>query len=155
MGKDISSFIPNNQKLCSLCGQAWREGQRPFCSLCGLLNILYRKHGTGQPEGAQMVSREIRYGRMVPPTNFACVDCGAPATAYEHRDYNKPLDVVPTCRPCNAKRRYAIPLQMTYAEFLARARKSWQWAQWKLTDEAFEPIRRKYWPNEQQEGETK
>lgn len=35
---------------------------------------------------------------------FACVDCGLPATEYEHRDYSKPLVVVPTCHKCNIAR---------------------------------------------------
>ena len=33
-----------------------------------------------------------------------CVDCGEPATVYDHRDYAKPLDVVPVCKKCNATR---------------------------------------------------
>jgi hypothetical protein len=36
--------------------------------------------------------------------SIACVDCGAPATNYDHRDYAKPLDVEPVCWPCNVKR---------------------------------------------------
>lgn len=35
---------------------------------------------------------------------FACVDCGKPATVYEHRDYSRPLDVEPVCGGCNARR---------------------------------------------------
>jgi hypothetical protein len=33
-----------------------------------------------------------------------CVDCGKQALDYDHRDYTKPLDVVPVCRSCNQKR---------------------------------------------------
>ena len=33
-----------------------------------------------------------------------CVDCAEPATRYDHRDYDKPLDVEPVCRSCNQKR---------------------------------------------------
>lgn len=33
-----------------------------------------------------------------------CVDCGAIATVYEHRDYGRPLDVEPVCRACNGRR---------------------------------------------------
>lgn len=36
--------------------------------------------------------------------SYACVDCGAAATVYEHRDYTRPLAVEPVCRPCNHKR---------------------------------------------------
>lgn len=35
---------------------------------------------------------------------YACVDCGAAATQYEHRDYRHPLDVEPVCKACNLKR---------------------------------------------------
>lgn len=38
-----------------------------------------------------------------------CVDCGAPARDYDHRDYNRPLDVEPVCRRCNMRRGPAIP----------------------------------------------
>jgi len=36
--------------------------------------------------------------------SIECVDCGAPATCYDHRDYSKPLDVEPVCWKCNAQR---------------------------------------------------
>jgi hypothetical protein len=38
-----------------------------------------------------------------------CVDCGAPASSYDHRSYFHPLDVDPVCRICNAKRGPALP----------------------------------------------
>lgn len=38
-----------------------------------------------------------------------CVDCGAPATMYDHRNYYKPLEVEPVCRSCNGKRGQAFP----------------------------------------------
>lgn len=37
-----------------------------------------------------------------------CVDCGAPAAVYDHREYARPLDVVPVCRGCNARRGPAL-----------------------------------------------
>jgi len=30
-----------------------------------------------------------------------CEDCGQPATAYDHRDYARPLEVAPVCARCN------------------------------------------------------
>lgn len=132
--------LPNNQKLCSLCGEAWREGQRLHCWPCGLLNVVYRKLGTGQTDALRAVKSAIKHGRLAPPTDFACVDCGKPATAYEHRDYNKPLEVEPVCRPCNARRGYAIPKVMTFDEFVARCQRH----HLQLTREDLEPIRLKY-----------
>lgn len=40
-----------------------------------------------------------------------CVDCGAVATDYDHRDYNKPLDVAPTCHSCNLRRGPGLPVK--------------------------------------------
>lgn len=33
-----------------------------------------------------------------------CVDCGKPATLYDHRDYTQALNVSPVCKGCNVKR---------------------------------------------------
>lgn len=55
------------------------------------------------------VQREIRFGRLKPATAYSCVDCGAPAKVYDHRDYTKPLEVVPLCVRCNVKRPPAGP----------------------------------------------
>ena len=57
-----------------------------------------------------MVSKAIQEGALERPSNFKCVDCGAPACQYDHRDYGKPLDVDPVCRSCNLKRGPAIPV---------------------------------------------
>ena len=40
-----------------------------------------------------------------------CVDCGSQATDFDHRDYNKPLEVEPVCRGCNIRRGPAIHLK--------------------------------------------
>lgn len=56
-------------------------------------------------EAAQaQVHKEIKAGRMKPATAYACVDCGAPAKHYEHRDYTQPLWVDPVCQRCNRLR---------------------------------------------------
>lgn len=46
----------------------------------------------------------VRLGFLVPPNELICKDCGCQASEYDHRDYNKPLDVDPVCGPCNTKR---------------------------------------------------
>lgn len=51
----------------------------------------------------------VRNGYLKDPTTLTCLDCGAPAQVYDHRDYNKPLDVEPVCHACNVKRGPAIP----------------------------------------------
>jgi len=41
-----------------------------------------------------------------------CEDCGRDAECYDHRDYNKPLDVEPVCRQCNSIRGAGIPMKV-------------------------------------------
>lgn len=50
------------------------------------------------------VSNAIHRGDLLPAASQRCVDCGARARDYDHRDYTKPLEVVPVCRPCNKRR---------------------------------------------------
>lgn len=57
----------------------------------------------------QYTSRAIRDGYLPKPSTLICLDCGAPAQVYDHRDYNKPLDVEPVCHACNVKRGPAKP----------------------------------------------
>lgn len=45
-----------------------------------------------------------RRGVLPDPKKLICADCGMSAQAYDHRDYSKPLDVVPVCYGCNLKR---------------------------------------------------
>ena len=56
----------------------------------------------------KIVERAIKKGALPSPRGLICVDCGGIASDYEHRDYAKPLEVVPVCRSCNAKRGPAI-----------------------------------------------
>jgi hypothetical protein len=62
----------------------------------------------GVTTGAHRAMRAVAWARrkdLLPhPTEHACVDCGKTAQVYDHRDYGRPLDVVPVCRACNAKR---------------------------------------------------
>lgn len=108
---------PQYEKNCSDCGHRYRAIVGKWCDVCVIANYAYRIYGTGQSAALAAVNREIRYGRLVPPDFFNCVDCGGQASLYEHRDYNKPLEVVPACRSCNGKRGYAIPKKMTFDAF--------------------------------------
>ena len=38
-----------------------------------------------------------------------CIDCGRAAQEYDHRDYDKPLDVAAVCHRCNVRRGKAEP----------------------------------------------
>jgi hypothetical protein len=54
------------------------------------------------------VLRAVRRGELRPIRECICVDCGAPARHYDHRDYNKPTEVEPVCYQCNHRRGPAI-----------------------------------------------
>lgn len=69
-----------------------------------------RRHGTGKDEAMGEVMLAIQAGDLPPATQCACADCGCNAVEYEHRDYGRPLDVVPICRSCNLRRGPALPL---------------------------------------------
>ena len=98
-------------KLCSDCNQEilGRERSAKFCwSCCDL-----RPRKNGQAQAASVVNKAVRNGILAPVATLICVDCGKPAQCYEHRDYNKPLEVVPTCKSCNTRRGRAIYLNQS------------------------------------------
>lgn len=64
------------------------------------LNLMARAHNA--------VYHAVRDGLLQPARELACVDCSNPAREYDHRDYAKPLEVVPVCRSCNLKRGPAL-----------------------------------------------
>ena len=66
-----------------------------------------RQHYRRQAARARYAVRKaIARGDLLalPHPGVFCVDCGAPAAAYDHRDYDRPLDVRAVCDPCNAAR---------------------------------------------------
>jgi hypothetical protein len=95
-------------KLCADCNQVitGRENSAKFCWACCDL----RPRKNGQAQAASKVNQAVKKGLLPHVSTLICVDCGKPAQCYEHRDYNKPLEVVPTCKGCNIRRGPAIPL---------------------------------------------
>jgi len=61
---------------------------------------------SNQARACRAVSLAIRRGELpaLGDGKTICVDCGAVAACYDHRDYLRPLDVEPVCRSCNNKR---------------------------------------------------
>ncbi len=57
-----------------------------------------------------IVRHAVRVGFLRPADSYFCMDCGGLATDYDHRDYNKPLEVDPVCTGCNNRRGPGIPL---------------------------------------------
>lgn len=72
------------------------------------ISAAWPMHGARFAHG--VVSHARTTGRLPPPSDYSCVDCAKPAAYYDHRDYNKPLDLTPVCSSCNGKRGSAIPL---------------------------------------------
>lgn len=85
------------EKKCPVCGKTHRCIASEYCSVgCSIdgLFISLKAH--------REVSKAVKLGEINRlDGQVACVDCGLPATVYEHRDYTKPLDVVPVCKSCN------------------------------------------------------
>lgn len=54
------------------------------------------------------VANAVRKGEIPAAKTLVCVDCEGRATEYDHRDYRKPLEVAPVCRPCNQRRGPAV-----------------------------------------------
>jgi len=70
------------------------------------------------------VAQAIHRDRTLPHLKsrvIPCADCGRRALQYDHRDYRKPLDVVPVCRSCNCRRGPGAPS----APLPIRRRPSW------------------------------
>lgn len=62
------------------------------------------------------VAHAVLRGEIAPAKALSCVDCGAPATDYDHRDYRAPLVVEPCCRSCNLKRGPAAWRAVSHSE---------------------------------------
>ena len=95
-----------NVRECPVCRQvAKRDGNWRYCWDC------YRRFAPLAPRAVYLVHKAVLMGRLPRASSCTCVDCGKPAHEYDHRDYAKPLDVVPLCRSCNKLRGPAIQWQ--------------------------------------------
>lgn len=71
-----------------------------------------RKDWQLQWRATQRVCREIKRGTIAKLDGaVSCLDCGKPAAVYDHRDYNRPLEVEPVCNGCNRERGRALGLE--------------------------------------------
>lgn len=108
-------------KGCTMCGKdiSQRHSLTRYCQDCvgkRSYQLLKQRGGLrevnpGQYLALQMVNLAVRHGLLAPVKTKFCVDCGKPAAHYDHRDYNRPLDVEPVCVRCNVRRGPAIPLK--------------------------------------------
>lgn len=105
------------------CGEPLAKWRRT-CAPCGDLRYVFKKYVSGQQAAGSAVARARRRGELAPASNFPCTDCGAQASAYDHRDYSFPLVVEPVCCGCNVRRGAAKPRTWTLAEYLEWHRNS-------------------------------
>lgn len=98
---------------CVNCGkqEMVSGGNATFrCAACKEADFFHvRRSVTGKEYAGAQVYKAIRAGALPHPSRCQCADCGARADRYDHRDYNKPLDVDPVCARCNIQRGPAIP----------------------------------------------
>jgi DNA-directed RNA polymerase subunit RPC12/RpoP len=103
---------PREPKDCAYCAKPLplvRHYKQYVCAECASKRPT-AKNGS---HAHSMVQLAIRLGYIKPLSECVCTDCGATATDYDHRDYNKPLDVDPVCRSCNFRRGPAIVFKPT------------------------------------------
>lgn len=105
---------PPRYCLCLDCGQEYRANNvhQRRCTPC-------RIGGYGaklRVSARNAVARAVAAGKLVrlAEVHVACVDCGARATRYDHRDYTQPLRVDPVCHPCD-RARGSVPCPMPEA----------------------------------------
>lgn len=108
--------------VCETCRKPFNYAHplTRFCFDCGKQrskDCLKRRleqrpiEGYGQQMAHRFVSLAVAQGFLPPVDTCKCVDCGSKAQAYDHRDYNRPLDVDPVCDSCNSRRGAAIPFK--------------------------------------------
>jgi len=104
-------FKTNRKRYCRGCGGDITDLNivRVYCIPCA--NLRGNTPATRQRAAHQKVFAAIQAGKLAKlDGSIECVDCGAVAVNYDHRDYNNPLDVVPVCRSCNHGRGRAKPV---------------------------------------------
>lgn len=87
---------------CPCCDDGFKRPKWRRCTSCDRAYSLAKYKPIRR--ASARVHSAIEAGRLARPTEHTCVDCGKPATEYDHRDYSKPLEVDPVCHPCNKRR---------------------------------------------------
>ena len=98
---DREYYRKNAEKIKAYSAQYYRDNKAD----CDRKSKEWRaKTGAGKAIG--LVRYYVSKGIIPSLTKnvIECVDCGKRATEYDHRDYNKPLDVEPVCNTCNRLR---------------------------------------------------
>lgn len=86
---------------CIACGfnLGVRDTKRSlFCFTCA------RQANKASHLASSLVKKAIRRGELKPPRSLKCVDCKSRADVYDHRSYERPLEIEPVCFGCNVRR---------------------------------------------------
>ena len=84
------------------------------CVICGnpkpskLVIASYCSTCRGVVASIQAEAHKAMRLQGVPRVSGSCVDCGRPATCYDHRYYSMPFEVDPVCSRCNTNRGPAL-----------------------------------------------
>ena len=70
----------------------------------GTKNVNQLEYWKLSTKARSLVNLAVRAGDLPSPKTLTCIDCSKPAKVYDHRDYYKPLIVVPVCHSCNKRR---------------------------------------------------
>ena len=90
---------------CQHCGETrQRFSKSKYCLSCN-----WAKRHPLAGTASNLVSCAVQRGDLPRVDTLICTDCDKQATDYDHRDYNKPLEVDPVCRGCNGRRGPAHP----------------------------------------------
>jgi hypothetical protein len=104
MSTEVFHRLRSNPKTyqCRVCATTFKGfpiGRHWYCEGCR------PAHYAAQRLARRWILLAIRTGRLLPASTFKCVDCKENwASGWEHRDYDRPLDVDPTCGSCNHMR---------------------------------------------------
>ncbi len=93
--------------VCMKCGHVWHPRKAAAlsveCPNCKSRN--WSRLRARQLWARRATCRAVESGLLpVIVAGTLCVDCGGQAEVYDHRDYNRPLDVAPVCKACDALR---------------------------------------------------
>lgn len=109
LSRDSEGRMTKTIHYCRYCGVNTRSAHMRTCGHCLSVQNFLTDIGSGRMRAGSAVACAINRGDLARATEFVCA-CGKPAEQYDHRDYNRPLEVEPVCRSCNVRRGSAIPL---------------------------------------------
>ncbi len=97
-------WAPYFLQACPVCNGPWLRGSS--AAMCNPCSRRAREKVIAITRVGHAAVAKAKKDGTLPELDGSvpCVDCGAPARDYDHRNYDNPLDVVPVCRRCNIRR---------------------------------------------------